>query len=447
MIKNYCIVGTGSRAIEMFAKDIIKEYKDVARLTALCDINPGRLEWANNTLGGNIPCFTDFDQMLDSVACDVVIVVTRDDTHDEYIIQAMKRGKDVITEKPMTINDDKCRSILNVEKETGRNIKVTFNCRYAPFKAKIKELLLDGIVGDIHSVEFKWHLDTVHGADYFRRWHREKEKSGGLLVHKSTHHFDLINWWLDLEPVQVAAMGSRQFYVSNRMPGHAERCQECSLNQKCEFYFDISLEDKLKEMYFDNEKYDGYIRDQCVFSEKINIEDTMSVLVRYPKGIQLLYGLTAATSFEGWQVAINGSKGRLEAIEPEAFITEEEQTTFSSRASGNVRRRIDWRTAEKGDKKPLDSYQIRFYPLFGGLETFDVHYDEGGHGGGDRRLKNHLFRDSGLDKLGQMAGARAGAMSLLIGAAANKSIEENKFINISDLLKKRSNNKSIPDSL
>ncbi|MCR2821194.1 Gfo/Idh/MocA family protein [Lederbergia panacisoli] len=432
MIKNYCIVGTGSRAIEMFAKVIIHEYKDVARLTALCDSNSGRLEWANNLLGGDIPCYTDFEQMLDSVACDVVIVVSRDDTHDKYIIRAMERGKDVITEKPMTINDAKCRSILRAEKETGRNIKVTFNSRYAPFKAKIKELLLDGIVGDIHSVEFKWHLDTVHGADYFRRWHREKEKSGGLLVHKATHHFDLINWWLDLEPVQVAAMGSRQFYVPNRMPGHGERCLDCSVKSKCEFYFDVTSDEMLREMYFNNEKFDGYIRDQCVFSEEIDIEDTMSVIVRYPKEIQLTYALTAATPFEGWQVAFNGSKGRLEAVEPEAFISEEEQTDFSTRA--NIRRRIDWHTAETGDDKPLDSYQIRFYPLFGGVETYTVPYDGGGHGGGDERLRDHLFRGINSDKLGQMAGARAGAMSLLIGTAANKSIEENKFVAIADLL-------------
>ena len=297
MIKNYCIVGTGSRAIEMFAKDIVSEYKDVARLTGLCDINPGRLEWAINELGVDIPCFTNFDNMLDSVPCDVVIVLTSDATHDEFIIRAMKRGKDVITEKPMTTDEHKCRSILNAEKETGRDIKVTFNSRYAPFKAKIKELLQNKIVGDIHSVEFRFFLDTVHGADYFRRWHREKKNSGGLLVHKSTHHFDMINWWLDLEPQEVAAMGSRQYYVPSRQPNHGERCLDCSIQDECNFYLDISSLGTLKGAYLNNEKYDGYFRDQCIFSEKIDIEDTMSVLVRYPKGIQLTYGLTAVTSF------------------------------------------------------------------------------------------------------------------------------------------------------
>ena len=52
---------------------------------------------------------------------------------------------------------------------------------------------MDGLVGRPLLVDFSWVLDTSHGADYFRRWHREKQNSGGLLVHKSTHHFDLVN--------------------------------------------------------------------------------------------------------------------------------------------------------------------------------------------------------------------------------------------------------------
>lgn len=68
-----------------------------------------------------------------------------------------------------------------------------------PFVTRIKELIHEGCVGDILSVHFEWMLDTEHGADYFRRWHRKKENSGGLLVHKATHHFDMVNWLIDDE--------------------------------------------------------------------------------------------------------------------------------------------------------------------------------------------------------------------------------------------------------
>ena len=435
MKKSYCIVGVGSRGIYMFGNDLVEHYADAAQVTGLCDINPGRLEFARSILGKDIPVFTDFDVMLDSVPCDVVIVTTKDSTHDEYIIRAMKRGKDVITEKPMTMSDEKCRAILQAEKETGSTLKVAFNYRYAPYKTEIKRLLNEGIIGEIQSVEFRWFLDTIHGADYFRRWHAEKRYSGGLAVHKATHHFDLINWWLGMEPEEVAAMGSRQYYIPERKPGHGERCSTCSIKDTCEFYLDLSSDSKLHSIYQKNEHFDGYYRDECVFGSRIDIEDTLSAMVRYQNGVQLTYGLTAATSFEGWQVAFNGSKGRLEAFEPEWFITKEDQKNFDNRNSSDVRRIVDWRSGVLQDMQEFNSLQIRQYPLFGGVKTFDVPFVAEGHGGGDRRLRDHLFLGAVEDPLGHSAGSRAGAMSVLIGVAVNKSIEENRFIRIADLLK------------
>ena len=87
----------------------------------------------------------------------------------------------------------------------------------------MKQALKDGVVGEVLNVDFEYLLDTKHGADYFRRWHRRKENSGGLLVHKATHHFDLVNWWIEDEPEEVMAFGSRRFYG----PVRAERGVRC----------------------------------------------------------------------------------------------------------------------------------------------------------------------------------------------------------------------------
>ena len=420
--------------MSMYAKDLIENYADVANLTGLCDINEGRLASAQRELGQDIPAFTDFDEMLDTVPCDVVIVTTKDALHHEYIIRAMKRGKDVVTEKPLTVDAPKCMEILNAEKETGRSLKVTFNYRYAPYKTEVKRLLQEGIVGEIHSVEFRWFLDTIHGADYFRRWHAEKRNSGGLAIHKASHHFDLLNWWLEMEPTEVAAMGSRRYYVHDRKPGHGERCRTCPITKECEFYLDLEADDRLRQLYLENEGYDGYFRDQCVFSDRIDIEDTLAAVVRYDKGAILNYGLTAATSFEGWQVAFNGSKGRLEAFEPECFITEEEQRDFGRRSSHDIRKTVDWRVGRLEEVREFQTLQIRFYPLFGGVQVFDVPYVREGHGGGDRRLRDELFRDVAPDALGHSAGSHAGAMAMMIGAAVNASIAQNKIIRIRDLM-------------
>ena len=133
-----------------------------------------------------------FDDMLREQKPDEVFVCTKDSTHHDFIVRALHAGCDVITEKPMTTDAEKCRAILDAVKTTGRRVRVAFNYRWAPFRSRVKELIASGTVGKIHSVNLEYLLDTNHGADYFRRWHAQIENSGTLLVHKSTHHFDLV---------------------------------------------------------------------------------------------------------------------------------------------------------------------------------------------------------------------------------------------------------------
>ena len=71
---------------------------------------------------------------------------------------------------------------------------------------------MNDTIGQVTSVHFEWLLNTRHGADYFRRWHRDKRNSGGLLVHKSTHHFDLVNFWIGSHPETVFAFGDLMYY-------------------------------------------------------------------------------------------------------------------------------------------------------------------------------------------------------------------------------------------
>ncbi len=159
--------------------------------------------------------------MLAKAKPDLLMVTTVDATHSEFIVKAMQRGVDVATEKPMVIDETQCQQVLDAEKRTGRKLIVTFNYRYAPKHQKIKELLMAGEIGRVTSVDFHWFLDTSHGADYFRRWHRLRSRSGSLWVHKATHHFDLINWWLDADPVDVSAFGRLANYGKNgSVPAH-----------------------------------------------------------------------------------------------------------------------------------------------------------------------------------------------------------------------------------
>lgn len=407
-MKKYVIVGAGVRGLHMFGRRIMSEkFRDQASLVGVYDINGIRAKEFSKECGG-IPVFDNFDKMLEETKPDAVIVTTIDCYHHEYIIRALEAGYDVISEKPMTIDAEKCNAILEAEKRTGKKVKVTFNMRFMPYVKRIKELIREGILGDILSVNLEWQLDTRHGADYFRRWHRYMEKSGGLLLHKSTHHFDMINWWLEQYPQEVYAFGSRNFYGPTREK-RGKRCLTCDYKDTCEFYWDIEKteNDFYKRFYLDAEKADGYIRDACVFAEDINIYDSMSLNVKYSKGTLLNYSLIAHSPYEAWKVSLNGTGGRLEV--------------------GAV-------SSGQGAGKPCD--QIKFYNRKGETVTYDIPKAEGSHGGGDDNLMRMLLADDVEDPLGCQASSLDGAMSLLIGASANISIAEKRPVEINQLLKK-----------
>src|SRR5690606_34491325 len=143
---------------------------------------------------------------------DRVIITSPDSTHAQLIAEALCAGADVVVEKPLTTTEDGVRQIAATAADTGREVLLTFNYRYAPRNSALKDLVANGDIGAVTSVHFEWLLDTSHGADYFRRWHRYKDRSGGLLIHKASHHFDLVNWWLADSPVRVYASGGLRFY-------------------------------------------------------------------------------------------------------------------------------------------------------------------------------------------------------------------------------------------
>ena len=286
----YAQVGLGIRSW-VFSIAAVSQYSDRSELVGLCDANPGRLaqrlKWA--TQNGAAPSACDpghFDQMIDECRPDCVIVTPPDRDHAHYICRAMERGCDVISEKPLTIDAESLQRILDMQRSTGRTCRVTFNYRYSPPREQVKELLQAGTIGDVLSVDFHWLLDTRHGADYFRRWHRNKRNSGGLIVHKATHHFDLVNWWLDTVPASVVASGGRRYYTPENaealgLGDRGERCLECPAADRCEFHLDLRSEKLLESLYLAHEHHDGYQRDGCVFSSEIDIEDTMNLIVDY----------------------------------------------------------------------------------------------------------------------------------------------------------------------
>jgi predicted dehydrogenase len=403
--RRYAIVGTGVRGVGMWGRPLVERYGDVLEFVALADVNPLRVEAARKQIGVSCPTFTSLEEMLDKAKPDLLCVTTVDAYHVDCIVKALDRGVDVMTEKPMVTDETQCQAVLDAEKRNNRKIIVTFNYRYAPKHQKIKEILRSGEIGTVTSVDFSWYLDTTHGADYFRRWHRLREKSGSLWVHKATHHFDLVNWWLDADPVEVSATGSLRNY-GRKGPFRAVNCRTCPHKSECSYHWDITKKKDLVELYVDCEKADGYLRDGCVFKEDVNIPDTMNAVVKYSSEVAMSYSLNTFMPIEGYRVAFNGTKGRLEVRDYE---------------------RQAWTVPEESEMYVIEN--------FGPRRKIDIPRPEGGHGGGDDRLRDLIFRNVEMPEYMRLPDSRAGALSCLTGIAARKSMDAGRPVKIADLVK------------
>jgi predicted dehydrogenase len=396
------MVGTGHRGTGMWGKDVFENYSNYVEFVGLCDINPGRLEAGKKLIGTSCPTFTDFEKMMKETKPDVLMVCTVDATHDQFIIKGMEMGADIITEKPMTTDEFKAQAIIDAEKRTGKKVTVTFNYRYSPHRAKMWEMLRSGVIGKLTSIDFHWYLDIHHGADYFRRWHRLVEKSGSLWVHKATHHFDLLNWWIDSDPDEVYANNALDFYGKNNSYRYTN-CRTCPVTSTCKFFWDMTKNERLMKLYADNEKYDGYHRDGCVWKEDINIWDKMAATIKYKNGVHVSYSLTAYAPYEGYRIAFNGTDGRIDA-----WIQESNPTELR------------------------DYDEIMLTKNFGRPEYFQIKQAPG-HGGGDKLLKDKIFIPGTPDPLRQSAGTRDGALSCLIGIAARNSAKSGQPVKIESL--------------
>ncbi|GAA4984085.1 Gfo/Idh/MocA family oxidoreductase [Kineococcus glutinatus] len=433
----YALIGTGHRA-RMYVDAIAGEHAEAAELVAWSDVNPGRLDVHEARLREQHPTAAiphryapdELERMIAEEAVDRVVVTSPDATHAGYVARALRAGADAVVEKPLTTDADGCRLITEAVEATGRNVVVTFNYRYSPRNSALREVIASGRIGRVTSVHFEWVLDTVHGADYFRRWHRQKGTSGGLLVHKSSHHFDLVNWWIDDVPRRVYASGGLRFYGAENAAarGLGPRPERGSTDEAAgdPFALDMRRDPTLKALYYDNESHDGYRRDRDVFSEGITIEDNMAVVVDYHGGPTLTYSLNAHSPWEGYTVAVNGTEGRAEltVVERGACLVDGAGVVVDPSANPHLVGEHD--TRPTGERLLVQRHWET-------AQEVAIVNGTGGHGGGDALLLHDLFRGPGEDPLGRPAGYLDGLRSVAVGIAANTSLEQERPVLVADL--------------
>lgn len=432
MPKRYVICGLSNRGLNMFVfpllggRDAIEDRSEHGTLAAIVDTDPARVAAFNDTMCIQQPLpfypADEFDRMVDEIMPDGIIVASPDNTHIQYILAALARGIDVITEKPMVTTAADARAVLDAERASTASVLVTHNLRYTGRHRQIKRMLLDGLVGRVTHIELAWHVDTIHGASYFYRWNRQREFSGGLPIHKSCHHFDLVNWWLDDVPEQVFAYGGLNYYgaESPYNPSKRDGIDYSVPEQKARspYHQRWAATANLPENDHLTPRTGAYglpyptqyppENPLYLFDSEIDTEDTYSTLVRYRGGASLAYTIDFSSPWEGYRLGINGTHGRIEAF------------------TGVL---------PEGPELP-DTHTITYYPLFGTRQIHDVNETRGGHGGADPLIRHDIFVGPSAEsqELGLVADSLQGAYAVALGEGVWRSIAENRPFDINELL-------------
>lgn len=389
---------------------------DEARVAAFnADIVPTEHE--------RISCYPPdaFDRMVTETRPDAVIVTSPDHTHGGYILRALDLDLDVVTEKPMVATAAEAGRVLAAEKSSRGTVQVTHNLRFTPRHMRVKEMVAEGMIGRPLQVLLDYHVDRVHGASYFLRWNRTRSASGGLSVHKSTHHIDLVSWWLGQEPVSAYALGGRSYYGAespHRPRGAEGRPVPNDQVREADPYYQAQSEagtfpgpattDRVGMFGLPYAHQYPAGRDDYLYDDEIDIEDHFTALLDFDRGAHLAYMINFSSAWEGYRITLTGTEGEIEI------------------AQG---RRPD------GEDLGMPS-AISFRPLFGEPRSIEVETGAGGHGGADPLMRSDLFRGPSerSRRLGLAADSREGAVAVAAGEAIWRSIALGAPVSVRDLL-------------
>ena len=415
--KRYVVCGVSGRAIGMYIGPMMRDFAHCVDLVGLLDIDPLRFKVCKDLVPEtkNVPEYlaADYDKMIDEQKPDAVLVVSMDCTHVEYIVRSLEKGLYVICEKPMTTNTADALRVREAEKKSKGKVICTFNYRYNPVHRKLRELVLAGAVGRPTHVDLNWYIDYRHGSSYFHRWNRMRENSGSLSIHKSSHHFDLVNWWIDGIPEQVHAFGALNHYGPNGPFNPSKKdgrdCTTCDEFMKCGYKTRwatrnstlFAPDDHINSFETKVAQYTNYSPHMCMFDSKINIYDTFVADVKYRNGVLLNYSANFSTPYEGYRLAINGTHGRLETLE------------FVGGCAASL-------PNLNGGEQFID-----YFPIFQGRERINVVSNVGGHGGGDPLIREDIFLGEDPNrKFDILAKSVDGLRAIAIGDAVFNSIKE-----------------------
>ena len=233
------LLGAGSRGKTYCNK--MKNFPEKYKIVAAADPLEMKRKYCRREYGlSEEMCFSDWRELLSRPKmADIAVIATVDNDHYEPAMKAIELGYDILLEKPVAQTVKECTDIANAAKAKGVSVLVCHVLRYTPFYKKVKSIVQSGMIGKIVSVDCTEAIGDVHFSHSYVRgnWHSEKESTPMLLA-KSCHDLDIIQWLIDKPCKKVSSFGGLTYFRPENAPEGAPVCcadGTCPIAETCPY--------------------------------------------------------------------------------------------------------------------------------------------------------------------------------------------------------------------
>ncbi len=387
---NLGFVATGARN-SVYARNLRRQFGDRVRIAAVCDVDEGRaLDFKRDYGQEDTRVYTDYGKLIEENGdLDGLLVAPPNHLHEEVAVMAMRRGMNLLLEKPLAHTAESCMNIARAYTASESRVTMGFVLRYTPFYRTIMDMLMQGKVGRIVTLSADEVVGPVLSTAFLRTWRANADYSGDLLLEKCCHDLDLINAMVGVEPVRAAAFARRDHFLPQE--GLGPRCSDCAIKDTCS-YSTVLWAREVEWREDDGEyEYIDFDNDLCVYNDGNTNVDRQSNLIEYQDGILVHFNVTLGGPTTKRTISIVGTEGRI-----------------------------------MGD---FLENRILYYPMFDKPpEEIQIQHERSGHGGGDSVITRSFMESLENPDHVPEASFKDGLKSALLAFLCDRARDEGRFL-------------------
>lgn len=323
--KKAILIGAGDRGARAYAPYALS-YPNELQIVAVADPNDERCHRVRmeHELDEDA-CYSSWEELLQGdKKADIAIICTLDRYHYEPTIKALESGYHVLLEKPMSPDPKECIEMEAIAAKYNRQLTICHVLRYTEFWSTIKQIIDRGDIGTVASIQLNENVEIMHMSHSFVRgnWNN-KEKSSPMILQKSCHDMDIINFVMGKKCERISSYGSlMHFRKENKPEGAPKRCLDgCPVELECPFHagrYYLGEGRGWAKKFTEDHTNEGIMKalketdyGKCVYQSDNNVVDHQVVNMEFEDGATATFSMSGFTREQTRMVQIMGTKGEI----------------------------------------------------------------------------------------------------------------------------------------